>query len=120
MSKYSDFINTGDGGEPPTYFDLGENITAGELVRIVNDSGTKVMKVTSSYESETVGMLQETGTTGQNKKVVLLEKRSDIHTGQTVGQKVYIQTDGSYSSVVTEYPIGRYISDTVLLLTKTP
>jgi len=70
--------------------------------------------------SEVFGVLQASGTIGQNREVVLACKTSTVHTGQTPGEIAYVQSDGSYSSTVTEFPIGRYLSTTELLVTKAP
>lgn len=70
--------------------------------------------------ADVVGVVQVSGTVGQSREVVLTGKISTAHAEQTPGEVAYIQPDGSYSSTVTSYPIGRYLSDTELLVTKAP
>ena len=54
------------------------------------------------------------------KKVAMIGDISTVHTGKTPGEIAYIQSDGTLGGTVTEYPAGRYISDTKLKLTKNP
>lgn len=63
------------------------------------------------------GVLQETGTAGQSKKVSLMSRGiSRIHSGLTPGSNYYLQSDGSISDVETIWPIGIALSDTDILL----
>ena len=101
-------------------FLLGENISALYAVHVFNNVGTIEARKTASLYYRAVGVLSETGTTGQTKDVVLFGGTVTGFTGETPGEKAYIQTTGAIGSTVTDYPAGRFISSTELYLTKNP
>lgn len=65
-----------------------------------------------------VGVMQEAGSSGQIKTTSLLGGICAGFTGKTAGDRAYIQKDLTVGSTVTNYPIGRFISDTELLVSK--
>jgi len=43
-----------------------------------------------------------------------------VYSDDTSGETAYIQPDGTLSNTFSEFPAGRYISDTELRITKNP
>ena len=82
--------------------------------------GTAVVISISSDLQDSVGIAQETGTVGQSKSVMLLGGISTVHSGLTPGQVQYLQADGTIGISGSNYPIGRALSATEILITKTP
>jgi len=77
-----------------------------------------VTKVHSNYE--VYGILQAGGDADDSRSVAMLGGTSTVHTGKLTGSVEYIQADGTLGYVKTNHPIGRYLSDTELLVTKNP
>jgi len=67
-----------------------------------------------------VGVIQETGTTGQSKPVKLLGQVDESGSGLTIGEIVCIQSDSTLGHTETDYPFGRAIDTTKNILTKNP
>jgi len=63
-----------------------------------------------------IGILQETGTSGQSKPVALEGHISTIHSGLTISSEMYVQGDGTISETITDYPFGIALSDTEILI----
>ena len=80
----------------------------------------RVIEIAAETRSECIGVAQETGLAGEVKRVMPLGQISATHTGATVGNIAYIQDDGSLGESITSYELGRFISETKLLLTKNP
>lgn len=99
-------------------FELNENISVNVAVKIINSGGVKIEIADTGVEDDAIGVLAETGTTGETKKVVTEGKIINTFTGQTPGAIAYIQTDGSITESSTSYPIGKFISTTKLLVSK--
>ena len=105
---------------------LAYDVFSGKLIVSFKDSGnsdkgTAVvvdMADTITYTSFH-GVLQETGTAGQTKKAVLPGGISDVHSGLTTGSTYYLQNTGTIGLTETNYPVGKAISTTQLLLFNT-
>jgi len=69
-------------------------------------------------EIDFFGIAQESGTSGQTKKVALPYQVSDIHTSLTPNTNYYVQTDMTLGTTVTSYPVGRSISSTEIYINK--
>ena len=75
---------------------------------------------TAYQKNEAIGIAQETVSAEDDTTAVLINGVSDGFTGRTPGNKAYIQTDGTLGDSATDYPFGRWISATELLITRTP
>jgi len=95
-------------------FELDENISAEYVVDV--DADGKITK--SAGPGNAVGVLMKTGTIGQTKPVALLGSKISGFTGKTPGDEAYVDTDGSITTTANSYPIGCFISETELLITK--
>lgn len=67
---------------------------------------------------ECIGILDESGSTGEQKKVILLGGISRQISGMTPGDRQYLQNNGTISDTVSDYPIGVALDTNILLITK--
>jgi len=98
-------------------FTASGGVSIGDAVKV--DSAGNVETCSSDY-ADFIGIAQSTVATTESVYVALIGRFSKIHSGQTPGDKSYVQTDGSIGATVTSYPAGRWISATTLLVTTTP
>ena len=69
------------------------------------------------YPQDFIGIIQAGGTAGQVVPIALLDSISSVHSGLTIGAQYYIQpVAGTLTLSKTEYPVGKALSTTKLLL----
>lgn len=88
---------------------------------VTDSAGTCVAMSNIAIDpGDAIGAITTTGTGGQTRTVQLLGGTLSVYSGQTPGNQAYIQTDGTITDNSTASTIGRFISATTLLLTKSP
>ena len=97
-------------------------VTANRTAFICYNNGSNGVAASLEYDTpeKFFAVAQETGADTEVKNVIIIGGTSVIHSGKTPGRAAYIQPDGTIGYLITEYPIGRFISTTALRLTKTP
>ena len=118
MNGIADEMGVRGIGASISKFELSENLSQGDIVKVIDDSGPKIAKILQA--SETFGILQETGVIGEIKDVAILGEVSAVHTGAISGSIAYVQTNLTLGTVVTSYPAGRFISPSELVLNFNP